>query len=433
MLRTRSRHVGTCLGSVAFYVAMQISAAAQHPLVRGMDFANVDKHALAAPPEASRTLESLAAYLGKGAYSDVTRARAIFRWIAANISYDVALFTQGSARPGGFRNQTAAEVLQSRKGVCGCYANLFEDLARRCGLKAVVVTGYSRGFGYEPGRSVTNNSHAWIAVSINEQWCLLDPTWGSGYINERNEFVRELNDYYFLVPSKELVLTHFPRDPKYQFLPNPVTTKAFEEFVYLKPAFFRMGLRLDAPVKAHVNVQSDLNITLFGDNRTQLAAGLWQGDKAFTNDYTFIQNANGRIEANVEFPAPGDYAVRLFAKKKGQEGSYTMAVEYGVTAAGAKEGRAGFPKVYEDFNERMCQLRTPMNRYLKAGTRPTFSLSVPGATKVLVLNEAEKEWTTLKRGTDFRGEARIAPGNVIVCAEFPGAKGYAYLLKYTGY
>jgi hypothetical protein len=368
-----------------------------------------------------------------GAHTDLARTRAVFRWMAANISYDVDLFRRGRARPGSCRNQTAAELLKSRCGVCGCYANLFAELARLCGLNAVKVTGFSRGFGYQPGQSVTDNTHAWIAACVNRQWCLLDPTWGSGHVDEKGAFVRQFNEYYFLVPPAELILSHFPEDAKFQLLPAPVTLKAFEEFVYLAPAFFRMDLRLDSPLKARADVQSDFAVRMRGDNRTQLAAGVWQGGRELPRECSFVQNCAGRIEADAVFPAPGLYAVRVFAKKKGQEGNYGMVMEYSVTAAAGKGEKSGFPEAYEAFHAKMCRLHAPRNRYLKAGTRQAFKLSVPGATRVQVITDKQTQWTSLKRGASFEGEVAVSAGDVTVCGEFPGVKGWACLLKYTGY
>jgi hypothetical protein len=431
--------VTTILCAALLWLACLLPAAAQHALVNGVDFAAVDRYALAAPADAARTTASLAAYLSQGpaARNELLTARAIYRWMAENLTYDVAMFDRIRG-PGGVRNQTADELLKSRKGVCGCYVNLFVDLARRAGLQAVEVDGYSRGFGFTPGQSVTGNTHAWVSMRINGQWCLLDPTWGSGYIDDQNQFVRACNDYYFLVPPEQLILSHFPLDPKFQMLPTPVTLKTFEEFVHLKPAFFRLGLRLETPVKGAVTVGADFKATLRATAQTQLAASLWQENRELGAQYAFIQNvAGGRIDSSVVFPAPGNYNVRIFAKKRGQEGKYGLVLEYGVIATAGRAGDVGFPETYEMFNVRMCQLYSPMSRFLKTGSRQVFKLSVPGATKVMVIAREERhetplQTTNLKRGATFEGEVRIPmPCEVVVFAEFPGDKSYAGLLRYV--
>jgi len=55
-------------------------------------------------------------------------------------------------------------------------------------LKCQFILGYAKGFGYEKGRGFKEPDHAWLAVSIEEIWYLIDPTWGAGYINNNKEF-----------------------------------------------------------------------------------------------------------------------------------------------------------------------------------------------------------------------------------------------------
>ena len=65
------------------------------------DYTAIDQHALHTPKSAERTIASLAAYLTRPARNDREKARAIFRWITANIAYDdVAAMTGTRLGPG---------------------------------------------------------------------------------------------------------------------------------------------------------------------------------------------------------------------------------------------------------------------------------------------------------------------------------------------
>ena len=70
-------------------------------------------------------------------------------------------------------------VLKNRFAVCSGYANLYQALGEKMGLKSAVVIGYAKGLGYLVGNASDAN-HAWNAVRINNSWYLIDATWGAG-------------------------------------------------------------------------------------------------------------------------------------------------------------------------------------------------------------------------------------------------------------
>ncbi|MCZ6841596.1 MAG: hypothetical protein O7G32_02060 [SAR324 cluster bacterium] len=62
-------------------------AAAMSPTAGAQSsFGSIDRHALAADCAQERSVERLAAYLTRPAANEEEAARAIFRWIAANIA-----------------------------------------------------------------------------------------------------------------------------------------------------------------------------------------------------------------------------------------------------------------------------------------------------------------------------------------------------------
>ena len=195
------------------------------PPSRGRPYELIDRHALNAPVEAERSIDALAEYLTRPATTDRDRARAIFRWITDRIAYNAEAFLAGT--PVG--DCSAEAVLRSRKTVCAGYANLFEQLARQAGLDAVKISGYAKGFGYVPGEKLSPN-HAWNAVKIEEQWRLVDSTWGAGMTDAAKGFVKQLNEQWFLTSPEQMILSHFPDDPARQFLPLPIDAETFRRW-----------------------------------------------------------------------------------------------------------------------------------------------------------------------------------------------------------
>ena len=180
-----------------------------------------DKKTLQIPDPLTKTSSGIANYIITNFLSQKERSGAIFIWITNNISYDIenafAINFYASS------NQIIEEVLRTRKGVCMHYAELFSDIAVKCGLKSFVVNGYTKQNGF-----VDYIPHAWCAVMIDSVWSLIDPTWGSGYVRNAR-FVSQVNDYYFMTKPELLIKSHMPFDPLWQFLNYPVTNQEFYE------------------------------------------------------------------------------------------------------------------------------------------------------------------------------------------------------------
>lgn len=179
----------------------------------------VDSLAINTPLRLSQNIDSLAHYIHAFNFSEKEKARFIYRWITNNISYDVDGFRLLEI---GKSKQRIKKVLQSKKAVCQGYSNLFEALATKLNLKSWTILGYGK-------THVGGNMdyHAWNGVQIDSKWYLLDATWASGYIQDGN-FIKFLNDNFFLSPPSEFVKNHLPLDPIWQLSEYPISKSNFD-------------------------------------------------------------------------------------------------------------------------------------------------------------------------------------------------------------
>jgi hypothetical protein len=72
----------------------------------------------------------------------------------------------------------------------------------------------------------------------------------------------ELDEYYFMPDPRQLIFTHFPMDPRWQVLENPISLEEFEELVPVKSTFFKHDLQLLSHRKAVVEVAKEQTIVL---------------------------------------------------------------------------------------------------------------------------------------------------------------------------
>lgn len=165
--------------------------------------------------------EEIAAYIGKHFSNQTDQLRAAYTWISENIRYDV----DNMFNPTYYsdKKELVEYVLKNKKGVCTHYAELFCDIATQLNIKCYVISGYT-----QQGGVIDPVPHSWSAAFIDSVWCLFDPTWGSGHLNG-NKFIKKRNDHYFIVDAEQLIKSHIPFDPLWQFLYYPITHQEFAE------------------------------------------------------------------------------------------------------------------------------------------------------------------------------------------------------------
>ncbi len=176
------------------------------------------------PSGVTTSVPNLATYLGREASTDLERIRAIYVWVANNIRYDMRAF-----RNDVYPAQDAHRVLASRTAVCQGYSNLVSALGKEMGIKTFVISGYSKGYGYQKGQEFEVTDHAWNAVKLDGKWYLLDATWAATKTNLPLEYdLPPQGDRYFLAEPGTFVIDHLPADPYWQLLTNPVPIEVFE-------------------------------------------------------------------------------------------------------------------------------------------------------------------------------------------------------------
>lgn len=179
----------------------------------------IDKKALAIPDSLTKNTSDIAAYISNNFDSKSDKTRAIFIWIASNISYDLEyMFTTD------FHETNEDRILKSlmtRKGICGNYAALFTDICLKTGVESYVISGYTKHNEF-----ISHLSHAWNAAYIDSNWFLFDATWGAGYVNNDN-FYRKLDDNWYKVKPNQFIKDHIPFDYLWQFLYYPINNQEF--------------------------------------------------------------------------------------------------------------------------------------------------------------------------------------------------------------
>lgn len=146
------------------------------PKYEQRDYSIVDEYVGALPEYAS--IRELSTALTCNFPDIVDKYRAIFCWLAFNVIYDADSFLAGDIPP-----QSAENTFRSKLAVCAGYAMLFQTLCDFNNLQCIHISGYAKGAGFDPAKPLLKGSnHAWNAICLNDEWHMIDSTWGAGYL-----------------------------------------------------------------------------------------------------------------------------------------------------------------------------------------------------------------------------------------------------------
>ncbi|XP_076355928.1 hillarin-like [Tachypleus tridentatus] len=212
-------------------------------------FTELDQVAINVAQEDQVTFTELVRLLIRDCHSDIEKARALFRWITVknlnNMIFDDNL-----------NADTPMGILRGIKHGTESYHVLFKRLCSYAGLHCVVIKGYSKSAGYQPGVKFEDNRfrNSWNAVYVAGAWRFVQCNWGARHLVNAKEVPKpgnksksdnlryEYDDHYFLTDPKEFIYEFFPLQVEWQLLKNPLTLKDFEELPFVRSLFFRYKL-----------------------------------------------------------------------------------------------------------------------------------------------------------------------------------------------
>ena len=110
-----------------------------------------------------------------GATSDYDKAKTIYQWVTANISYDYAGLNAGQELA-----HTAYKGLLQGTCVCQGYASIIYRMYLTVGIDCRVVAGDAYE-SYNPSPDDADDNHGWNIAKMGDKWYNLDATWDAGY------------------------------------------------------------------------------------------------------------------------------------------------------------------------------------------------------------------------------------------------------------
>lgn len=167
-----------------------------------------------------KSFTEIHAALTKDLESEEEKIRAFYSWIALNVNYDFNESLQSYKAP---VKQTPATVIKTGRAICHGYSALFREFCLASKIPCYLVSGYTR-----MRDKFDNTGHTWNIVYINNSWQPVDATWGAGGVDENGKYIQEFAGEYFLTEPKTFLQNHYPFDPMWQLLKNPVRLEDYK-------------------------------------------------------------------------------------------------------------------------------------------------------------------------------------------------------------
>jgi transglutaminase/protease-like cytokinesis protein 3 len=287
--------------------------------------------------------EQLADSLVQGLGTDVEKFRALFKWIADNIAYDVDLYQKiltkettlkyNKKKGSAFTERASKKIFQHmvyrKQTICAGYATLLDYMCSHVGLQSVFISGYARTYGEFRGPN-----HAWNAVKIGDKWYLCDVTWASGYVDdETRRFVRDFHETYFLTDPNLMVSNHYPSDKAWTLIKDGPSLQDFMTGPLKLRGFISNRINQLSPSKKMIRVKKGEPVKIsFTSNAENISpTALLIINKTTDRKYRELveveleRNTIGEYILLYSFQAPGSYRLYIDINHK-QTLAYEVAV-----------------------------------------------------------------------------------------------------------
>lgn len=259
------------------------------------------------------------------------KVRAIFDWIANNISLDVK-----AVRNGGNDKMTSEEVLKTRKANSNGYAALFQDMCSVVKIRCLTVDGFIKKNTEQINDVPDEFNHTWNVVQLGqspETWYYVDPTLGTGYTDEKiTVFTKAFNDYYFFADKTIFNSQHFPDNQAWQLGGNGAkSAKEFFALPIVRDYAYEFGVSNFIPqtgaIKATTKKPVQFSFKASSNNKIDIVSlhlGTEKKRRVKTVDYSFN---GGSISFSYKFDEEESYPVTVMINNKPVLGYFVEIAE----------------------------------------------------------------------------------------------------------
>lgn len=393
-----------------------------NPMLENIRMEYIEKIIQTIPDRKKLTVSTLQQYLKSFAdqtqLSEIEKAYLVYYWVSHNIDYDLKAFSKNKKS-----DSNPDSVLKSGISVCAGYSTLFHDLVTYLGIECVNIDCFAKGFGFQIGEAIPNKTnHQHNAIKLNGAWYLIDSTWGAGSVLN-NKYNKDFNNFYFCTDPKEFVLTHYPTDPQWQLLQEPISKEAFSIFPFIDKRFFQFGFKSMNPFACQVTTEQLIDVIFYydpdHDNNLKMNANLFLDKKQQTNSI-LIQKYSDYFQLRIILNKKGTYTAHFFAiNGDDKDSNFIQITELKINCPKKQDKPLALPKTSQNYGNLV--LEAPFCDRLPKNTNVNFRLfSLTVEVITIVIND---EWIDVNRESDgYFNKSLVVKGKEVKICEKTGGK-----------
>ncbi len=248
------------------------------------------------------------------------KARAIFYWIANNISIDPK-----ATKMHDDRNKEPEKVIASRKATALGFSLLVQEMCSYAKIRCLSVDGYVKNFAAEINETADEKNYSWNVIQLGqspETWYYVDACRASGFLDKKlATFTKQFTSQYFFTDRKMFNLVYFPDNSAWQLGPGVKSLKGY----YALPVFgsqaialeMRNPLPLTGFIKTKLNKATEFSFAINNDNTiTKISIIIGDEKKQMKEEPMNFDNNSGDIKFSYTFKKEDTFPIKIIADGK---------------------------------------------------------------------------------------------------------------------
>lgn len=184
-----------------------------------------------------------------------SKARAIFYWIANNISIDPK-----ATKANDKKNTLPEDVVRLRKTTPLGFSLLVQEMCSMANIRCLSVDGYLKNYAEDINNKADDINHSWNVVQLGQspdQWFYVDAAKASGFLDRKmSSFTKLFTSEYFFADRALFNLDHYPDNEAWQLGGGPKSLREFYALPVINYASYKYGLRKPQPTGGYIKTKT---------------------------------------------------------------------------------------------------------------------------------------------------------------------------------
>ena len=234
--------------------------------------------------------------------TDVDSAYLVYKWISVNL---VAKIPKGEEDP--------AKAYESGNGNSIGLSSLFNRMCSFLNLETDSINGYfklvSRDSEEETKEYV---EFSWNYLVIDGENYLIDVAMGSEF--ESSGIDTHLKDAFFGNDPEIFIRFHFPKESKWQLLPEPYTFEKFKSMAFLSPFFYHFDIKSFSPDVNKLSGSGKIIITYDESVEITEIQAITTSKLPYITELNEVSFSKGKIEIKYNYNNENQFITYIMVK-----------------------------------------------------------------------------------------------------------------------